>query len=1170
VRYFRLLLQRGVLRRYSHLRHPRQFALQKRLSQTQITPDSFHRNPKHFRGFFRRQASEETHLDHTRLAQILFFQSVQRLVKIQKDFRMRCAHIRHRFERDLRLAAAAFARVPRARVVHQNLPHQLRGNTEKMRAIAIIRLVLPYQPHVGFMHQRGRLKSVVGAFAPQIAVCQTAQFGVRDRHQTVDRIFLARFDFAEKLGERTDRMPRHDNAPILTKLDNTEPQKVASKDKEIERNQVRTFMVSERSAAESRWKQVEDLFFAAADLPENERTAFLDRTCAEDPELRRETESLLATESHAHLSIARVIAGAATALFDQASLEGARFGAWQIIREIGRGGMGAVYLAARADDEFNKQVAIKVVKRGIDTDAVLKRFRQERRILAVLEHPNIARLLDGGTSPDGLPYFVLEYVDGKPIHTWCAERNLSVAERCELFRKVCAPVSFAHRNLVIHRDLKPGNILVTPEGEPKLLDFGIAKLLSDQPAEHTLGFTYDPVRALTPAYASPEQIRGEPVNTATDVFSLGVVLSEILHGAQAPPAAARNSSGTAEFSRVPGGDHLRVSSKEKLDRDLDNIIMMATRPEPERRYPSVDQLSDDIRRHLAGLPVAAREDTFGYRLGKFLHRNRFGVAAAAAFAALVSGGVISVAWQAHQTEIQRRRAEQRLGQLVELANRTLFNVHGSIERLPGATEARHEIVQTTLEYLDKLNTESGNDTRVLSALVPAYMRLAKIEGNPLQPNLGDLHASEESYRKAGKILDSLAAADPRNPAVLQRQAEYGVGFGGLLANTGRSAAAIAQYRRGLTAIAQLLSRNPKDIELRKISADLHGLLDKENVTLDPAAAEKDALDQLRLGTALLVDCPHDPDCLLLLAEDNSLLGTLAGRKGQTRESLAWYLKSVALREEAVAARPNDVTAQRDLMMAYGHIGDTMGSPFLFNLGDLKGAREYYGKAVTIAEAMVATDPSDKQARIDLGIALTRIGTVLQAPGEVAESLAALNRAAGILEPLYASETKNHSYSVQLSLLYEYRGQRLKQSGDDAAALASYRRSLEICAKMLTIRQDDRGALRQQMVDKGAVADLLARAGDREGAIRTAREAVSGAERFVVGRTGSDLAYVPRSLDWFGAVYEDLSDCVKASATYRKELLAWKALDPALVSLYARDIASAEAALRRCLQGRARQ
>jgi eukaryotic-like serine/threonine-protein kinase len=892
-------------------------------------------------------------------------------------------------------------------------------------------------------------------------------------------------------------------------------------------------MVSDRSEADNRWKQVEDLFFEAADLPENERAAFLARTCAHDPELRRETESLLATEEYADLSIASVIEGAATALFDQSSMEGARFGSWRIIREIGRGGMGAVYLAARADAEFNKQVAIKLVKRGIDTDAVLKRFRQERQILAVLDHPNIARLLDGGTSPDGLPYFVLEYVEGMPIHTWCAERKLSVLERCELFRKVCEPVSFAHRNLVVHRDLKPGNILVTPEGEPKLLDFGIAKLLSDQNGtEPTLSLTYGAVRAFTPAYASPEQIRGEPVNTATDVFSLGVVLSEILRG-------------------------------EKLNRDLDNIIMMATRPEPERRYSSVDQLSDDIRRYLAGLPIAAREDTLRYRLGKFLRRNRLAVAAAAAFTALVCAGVISVAWQAHQTEIQRGLAEQRLGQLVELANRTLFNVDGSIERLPGATQARHEIVQTTLEYLDKLNTESGNDPRVLSALVPAYMRLAKIEGNPLQPNMGDLHASEESYRKAGKILDSLLAGDLANPSLQQREAEFGLGFGSLLANTGRSAAAIAQYRRGLAATTQLLSRNPKDIELRKLSGDLHDLLDRENLALDPAAAEKDALEQVGLSTALLSDCPRDPECLLRLADNYSLLGLLAGRKAETRASLGHYLKSVALREQAIAARPNDVTAQRDLMIAYGHVGDTMGSPFLFNLGDPRGAREYYGKAARIAEGMAATDPSDKQARIDLGIALTRIGTVLQAPGEVAESLAALNRAAGILEPLYASETNNHGYSVQLSLLYEYRGQRLRQSGNDAAALVSYRRSLDICAKMLAARRDDRNGLRQQLVDNGAVASLLARAGDSAGALLTASETVSGAERFVAGRADSDRAYVPRSLDWSAAVYENLSDWTNAAENYRKELAAWKALGPELASHFASDIRNAQTALRRC-------
>ena len=340
-------------------------------------------------------------------------------------------------------------------------------------------------------------------------------------------------------------------------------------------------------------------------------------------------------------------------------------------------------------------------------------------------------------------------------------------------------------------------------------------------------------------------------------------------------------------------------------------------------------------------------------------------------------------------------------------------------------------------------------------------------------------------------------------------------------------------------------------------------MDRENALVEKPEAEQDVLSQLQVTTQLLSECPRDPDCLLAVADNYSVLGLIAGHKGQRRESLAWYLKSVTLREEASAARPQDVTVQRDLMMAYGHIGDTMGSPFLYSLGDPRGAREYYGKAARIAEAMVAADPSDKQAQIDLGIVLMRIGTVLQAPNQTAESLAALNRGVAILEPLYASETKNSTYSNQLALLYEYRGQRLKQAGDEVAALASYRRSLEICAKMLAGQPDERGALRQQMVDQGAIASFLARFGDREGAIATARQAAAEAEKFGVGRRGSDQAYVPRSLDWLGAVHEELSDWREAADAYRRELAAWNTLDPVLTARYASDIASARAALKRC-------
>src|SRR5580658_6066373 len=306
---------------------------------------------------------------------------------------------------------------------------------------------------------------------------------------------------------------------------------------------------------DERWQRVEELFFAAAELHGPARAEFLDHACGSDSDLRRETESLLDTDTLTGDSISALIESAATSLLDSDVMEGVLLGSWRIIREIGRGGMGAVYLAVRADDQFDKQAAIKLVKRGIDTDSVLSRFRRERRILAGLDHPNIARLIDGGTSTDGRPYFVMEFVEGIPIHHYCEQRKLAARARCELFRKVCEPVSFAHRQLVIHRDLKPANILVTADGEPKLLDFGIARLVTTEAGDHTLGIDAG-VRPFTPGYASPEQLRGEAVNTTTDVYSLGAVLAKLLEG-------------------TPG------------DRDLEKIIQKATHAEAERRYASV-------------------------------------------------------------------------------------------------------------------------------------------------------------------------------------------------------------------------------------------------------------------------------------------------------------------------------------------------------------------------------------------------------------------------------------------------------------------------------------------------------------------------------------------------------------------------------------------------------
>lgn len=420
----------------------------------------------------------------------------------------------------------------------------------------------------------------------------------------------------------------------------------------------------------TRWERVKELFEAAVDLAPPERANLLNNECDGDDELRHEIESLLASDNETEDFIERPVLEIPRDLFPEPTeetLAGRQIGAYKIICEIGRGGLGSVYLAARADDEYRKEVAIKLVRRGLDTEDILRRFRNERQILAQLDHPNIARLLDGGTTEDGLPYFVMEYVNGEPIAAYCKANVLSTADRLNLFRKVCAAVTYAHQNLVIHRDLKPSNILVTSEGEPKLLDFGIAKLLGLE--EDALAQTTAGQRIMTPEYASPEQIKGEKITTSSDVYSLGVLLYELLTGQRPYRLKTRTAEEIARAitsqeperlsTRLTRSDHSPSSILHPrfLRGDLDNIILMAMRKEPARRYASVAQFSEDIRRHLTALPVVARKDTVAYRASKFVNRHRIGVAAAAVVVLSLVGGIVATLIQVRTARRERAKAE---------------------------------------------------------------------------------------------------------------------------------------------------------------------------------------------------------------------------------------------------------------------------------------------------------------------------------------------------------------------------------------------------------------------------------------------------------------------------------------------------------------------------------
>jgi len=497
------------------------------------------------------------------------------------------------------------------------------------------------------------------------------------------------------------------------------------------------------------WRRIDDLFQAALDCTPEGREAFLATACDGDLALRHEVESLLAAYNENSFTSTPAFADAVRVLEQTQAVAGTLIGSYRILREIGRGGMGTVYSAVRADDAFHKLVAIKVIRRGLDSDDIVHRFRSERQILATLDHPNITRLLDGGTTDDGLLYFVMELIEGEPIDTYCDRCRLAIADRLKLFLDVCAAVRYAHQNLVVHRDIKPGNVLVTKDGVPRLLDFGIAKLLQSPSAigSHTRTDT----RPLTPASASPEQVRGEVITTASDVYSLGVLLYLLLTG-RSPYRSPMTSAAEIERAiceeepekpslaiardtgRIGGGvpvDRLR----RQLQGDLDTIVLMALRKEPQRRYASVEQLAEDVSRHLADRPVNARADTYGYRAAKFLRRNKALAAAAIVVFLTLTGGIAATLWQARVARHERDVARLEQAKAARI-NAFLQEMIGySAATTPGSPKRAKGHDATVIDMLDdaaaRVETELADQPEVradmLSTIGVTYSVLANYD-----------------------------------------------------------------------------------------------------------------------------------------------------------------------------------------------------------------------------------------------------------------------------------------------------------------------------------------------------------------------------------------------------------------------------------------------------------
>jgi len=837
-----------------------------------------------------------------------------------------------------------------------------------------------------------------------------------------------------------------------------------------------------------KWDRAQRIFLSAADLPAAARARFLDAACSGDADFRAEVESLLESDRHPQDVISAAIECEAALLFDQENMAGERLGAYRIVREIGRGGMGSVYLAVRDDDQYRKQVAIKVVKRGMDTAAVLERFRHERQILANLDHPSIARLLDGGTTPDGRPYLVMEYVEGRPVDVFCREQALDAKARCRLFLKILQAVAHAHNNLVIHRDLKPGNIFVTENGTPKLLDFGVAKLLSGSGNEGS------PTSAMelpfTPEYASPEQVRGLPVTTATDVYSLGAVLYELLAGRLAQPVASHTPAGVERAVCDTEIVRPRLVARD-LDADLDNILLMAMQKESGRRYQSVDQFAADISRHLEGRPVAARPHSFAYRAGKFLRRNRVPVAAGVLiFGSLVTGVAVSIAEslraqaarrvaesertraevQSRQAEAarqaearehaiadrerdeaerQRARAEQRVTDLIELADRTLFDVHEMIAPLPGAIAARRKIVKSTLDYLERLEKSTGLDDRMRTVLSGAYYKTGLIQGDPFGPSLEDFEGARSSLKKAEALLAPLYQRKGGDPDLVLRWLDIEVSLADVTHRLGTAAAAAEQYTALLPLAHRLAEVRPLDIGAAKQEEVIHGRLAVVWLAVDPARGLEHARKQIALARALLTSFPADAGLKQELGIGLAAAAGALRAAGQLEPAAEHYRQSIQLREELLQSDPHNVSYQRGLLVAYGNYALVLGIPWSANLGRFAEARASCAKAAALAREMAAADPQDVTARYDLAMSLARLGTVEPGPEGAQESLATLLEAIGMIEPIMKANPKSSTIAAQLAVAREYAGHRLESLGRRDEAAEQYRRSLAEAEAMVS-------------------------------------------------------------------------------------------------------------------------
>lgn len=765
-----------------------------------------------------------------------------------------------------------------------------------------------------------------------------------------------------------------------------------------------------------------------------------------------------------------------------------RLGRYRVLHMLGRGGMGSVYMAVRDDDSFKRRVAIKVIRKGMDTQDVLRRFELERQIVTSLNHPNIARVFDAGQTEDGRPYVVMEYVEGLPIDVYCDRNRLSTADRVALFEKVCEAVHAAHQNLIVHRDLKPGNILVTPQGEPKLLDFGIAKILNPELASVTV-VTGPEMRVMTPEYASPEQASGEPITTASDVYSLGVLLYELLTGQMPysfktrvreevlrvvrevdPEAPSTRVTKAQEFTdetgttrTVSAADIAKARSEQparlrrQLQGDLDNIVLMAMHKSPSKRYRSAQALAEDLERHVRGFPVQARPESFAYSVSRLARRHKGRVIASAAVAVVALAGTAGVVWQAGRAEEERRRAEQqaifataqtaRLSQVRVFASQFLEGLQTEIARTEGALAARQVLASTSIRILDYLGTEFPDDPQLRFLRSQAWRRVGDIQGGR-GSNTGETDKALDSYTKAWELLGT---GTDGTPTVEVLRAKMGTLTA--LADVERRLKKGDAGLSRLTAAVELAATAPKELAsddgVRTELAQV--LLARARLHKDAGEGAKEQSDldaSLAIRKSQLADHPGDAEYLRGYGVGLVRVAEKAQASGGLQNAITLYRENLEVRMR-LAERPDaNQTAKRDVVTATKFLADA-----ITQSGRGEESLELLEGAWVVLEQLIANSPDDARLQRDRAFYHESLARAAESSGDLKKAEQHFRAFVLTMSPVARSDA-THQNQIWLAGAHESLAAFLAAHGSQADARRALSEAISIYERLLQGTEKD--------------------------------------------------------------------------------------------------------------------